>query len=58
MTFLESPELGDPKESWADWLAHLRTLNQRDVTVKFEINRAQRVIRQMESFESEQQVFA
>ena len=51
MMFLESPDLGDPKEVWVDWLSQLRTMNRRDESVKFAIRRAEAVIAEMDSWE-------
>lgn len=56
MIFLESPELGDPKEVWVEWLASLKKMNKRDSSVKFAMERAERIIREMEEFEGEQAV--
>jgi hypothetical protein len=52
MIFLESPALSDPKETWVAWLAQLRTKNQRDVSVKFAIKRAEQIIAELDQYEA------
>lgn len=54
MIFLESPDLGDSKETWVNWLAQLRQMNRRDSSVVFAIKRAERIIQEMEKIESNQ----
>lgn len=56
MIFLESPVLGEPKEAWITWLAELRTMSQRDESVKFAIRTAEISISAMEkaNFKREQ----
>ncbi|CAB3752434.1 hypothetical protein [Paraburkholderia humisilvae] len=49
MKFLESPDLGDPKEVWVEWLSQLKAMNRRDESVKFAIRRAETVIAELES---------
>jgi len=51
MKFLESPDLGDPKEVWVDWLSQLKTMDRRDESVKFALRRAEAVIAELESLE-------
>jgi hypothetical protein len=54
MTFLEGPKLDEPKEVWVAWLARLRTMNQRDISVEFAVADAEQIIRAIETFETEQ----
>lgn len=51
MIFLESPILGEPKEAWTAWLAELRTLDQRDESVRFAVRTAEISVRAMEQAE-------
>lgn len=53
MIFLESPILGEPKEVWTAWLAELRTMDQRDESVKYAIRNAEISIRAMEQAEAQ-----
>jgi hypothetical protein len=54
MIFLESPDLGDPREQWIEWLSQLKCMNQRDISIKFAISRAEQIIKEMDNFTTEQ----
>ena len=58
MIFLESPILGEPKEAWTAWLAELRTMDQRDESVKFAIRNAEISIEAMEQAEAQYEACA
>ncbi|WP_071360842.1 hypothetical protein [Massilia timonae] len=58
MIFLESPILGEPKEAWTAWLAELRTMDQRDESVKFAIRNAEISIDAMEQAEAQYEACA
>ncbi len=58
MIFLESPILGEPKEAWTAWLAELRTMDQRDESVKYAIRNAQISIDAMEQAEAQYEACA
>jgi hypothetical protein len=48
MIFLVSPDLGDTKEQWMEWLSLLGTMNQHDISVKFAVSRAKRIMQEMD----------